>query len=132
MIGALHGLPIPWWLAISAVAFGVTGLGPLMASGQSSDPQMRTILQLYSALHAAVVILALAALVNRRINWLALLAGAAALLAWLIVGLVDALSTSFGAVEPGFASMARTALAASLSLAAMSLFTVNRRRAKVR
>ena len=93
---------------------------------------MRTILQLYSALHAAVVIRALAALVNRRINWLALLAGAAALLAWLIVGLVDTLSTSFGAVEPELASTARTALAASLSLAAMSLFTVNRRRAKVR
>ena len=131
MIG-VHGLPIPWWLAISAVASGVTGLGPLMASGQTSDPQMRTILQLYSALHAAVVILALAALVDRRINWLAVLAGAAALLAWLIVGLVDALSTSFGAVEPELASTARTALAASLSLAAMSLFTVNRRRAKVR
>ena len=74
-----------WWLALSALAFGLTALGPLAASASAADPYIGGLLVFYAAMHAVPVALALLAVATRRVQWV----GSAAASARGPAGVVD-------------------------------------------
>jgi hypothetical protein len=92
----------------------------MVASNAASDAQLGAILGLYAAAHGAVMALELVALATRSVHQLASVAAAAgALLAWLVVGLMDALGPSFPP-EPELIAIGRAGAAVSLSFAVLT------------